>query len=262
MSKTLSKGMVSGTLNGISINSSIPCSSGNYNTNSQRTITYIVMHYTGNSKDLASSNANYFTTSGRGASAHFFVDDSNIYQSVKLKDTAWHCGASSYKHSSCRNANSIGIEMCCTAGNYKISETTKTNAAYLCARMCKLIGISSSQVDTYVLRHYDVTGKNCPAQMAGSSNSEWTSFKKKVKEVLESNNFKGTSSSTSKSSSNNYLVRVTANKLKIRKKASKSSDVVGYITDKGTYTITQEDNGFGKLKSGVGWINLSYTKKV
>ena len=28
------------------------------------------------------------------------------------QNIAWHCGASSYKHLECRNANSIGIEMC------------------------------------------------------------------------------------------------------------------------------------------------------
>lgn len=122
------------------------------------------MHYTGNSKDTAKANANYFSGAGRNASAHFFVDNEEIYQSVELRDTAWHCGARSYKHGSCRNANSIGIEMCCTAGNYRISDKTKENATYLCAFLCKMLGISAGGVDTYVLRHYDVTGKNCPAQ--------------------------------------------------------------------------------------------------
>jgi N-acetylmuramoyl-L-alanine amidase CwlA len=69
--------------------------------------------------------------------------------------------------------------MCCTAGNYKISSTTIKNAAHLCAHLCKLLGISASQVDTYVLRHYDVTHKQCPAQMSNSANDpDWISFKK------------------------------------------------------------------------------------
>ena len=237
MSKTISKGFISGKINGISVNSSIPCSSGNYNNAASRTIKYVVMHYTGNSKDTAKSNATYFKTSGRNASAHFFVDDSNIYQSVELRDKAWHCGASSYKHASCRNTNSIGIEMCCTAGNYKISDTTKKNAAYLCAYICDMVGITSSQVDTYVLRHYDVTGKNCPAQMAGSDNAEWTAFKKTVKNIL-----KGETTTTTPST---------------------SSKLPTYTTGK-TYTLQKEvyvRKGAGTSYAKVGYSNLTANAK-
>ena len=59
-----------------------------------------------------------------------------------------------------------------------------------------------------------------------------------------------------------YLVKVTASALNIRKGAGTSYPVVGCIGDKGTYTIVAEDNGWGKLKSGAGWISLAYTKRV
>ena len=39
-------------------------------------------------------------------------------------------------------------------------------------------------VDTYIIRHYDVTGKNCPAQFAGSNNADWQAFKNRIKEGL------------------------------------------------------------------------------
>ena len=71
--------------------------------------------------------------------------------------------------------------MCCS-GNYHVSERTKANAAALTAELCKLLGISG--VDTYVLRHYDVTGKSCPRQMAGKNNAEWEAFKASVKALL------------------------------------------------------------------------------
>jgi N-acetylmuramoyl-L-alanine amidase CwlA len=67
---------------------------------------------------------------------------------------------------------------------HKVSDTTKKNATYLCAHICKLLGIAAGGVDTYVVRHYDVTHKNCPAQMAGSNNDEWNSFKERVKSIL------------------------------------------------------------------------------
>ena len=59
-----------------------------------------------------------------------------------------------------------------------------------------------------------------------------------------------------------YLARVTANVLNIRKGPGTNYDVVGTIQDRGTYTIVEEKNGFGRLKSGAGWISLDYVKKV
>ena len=180
------------TIHGMKVNTSIKCSSTNYQTTSNRNVEYIVIHYTGNAKkDTAVNNAKYFQGTNRKASAHFFVDDTSIYQSVDLKDSAWHCGASNYRHARCRNINSVGIEMCCTAGNYTVSSKTQENTAYLCARLCKLFGISANEVDTYVLTHHSVTGKSCPKQYVMYP-EQFVSFKNMVKDIL----IKGAVSST------------------------------------------------------------------
>lgn len=198
MAKKISTSFITDKINGIQVNSSLKCNSDNYTNLSSRDVEYIVMHYTGNKKDTAKNNANYFTSPNRDASAHFFVDDSNIYQSVELKDRAWHCGTSNtYYHATCRNSNSIGIEMCCTAGNYKISTKTQQNAAFLCAHLCKMIGVTAAQVDTYVVRHYDITHKNCPAQMVSDAD-EWRTFKIMVKNILNTGNVAGTVKATKK----------------------------------------------------------------
>lgn len=64
-----------------------------------------------------------------------------------------------------------------------------------------------------------------------------------------------------------YLVKVTASVLNVRKEPTTASAVTTQIKDKGVYTIIAESTGtgatkWGKLKSGVGWISLDYTKKV
>ncbi len=67
-----------------------------------------------------------------------------------------------------------------------------------------------------------------------------------------------------------YLVKITTDGLNIRSEpstAGKNRTVVGCITDRGVYTIVQEADGpgatkWGKLKSGLGWISLDYTKKI
>ena len=59
-----------------------------------------------------------------------------------------------------------------------------------------------------------------------------------------------------------YKVKVTAYALNVRAGAGTSYKVNGVIRDQGVYTIVEEKNGFGKLKSGKGWISLAYTQKV
>lgn len=66
-----------------------------------------------------------------------------------------------------------------------------------------------------------------------------------------------------------YQVKVICDSLNIRKTPNwKASDIVGAITDRGTYTIIAETEldgtTFGKLKSGKGWISLGgrYVKRV
>lgn len=59
-----------------------------------------------------------------------------------------------------------------------------------------------------------------------------------------------------------YIVRINASALNIRKGPGISYGIAGCIRDRGVYTIVNESNGWGKLKSGAGWISLKYTKKI
>lgn len=59
-----------------------------------------------------------------------------------------------------------------------------------------------------------------------------------------------------------YKVKVTVSALNVRAGAGVNYKVNTVIRDKGVYTIVEEKNGWGKLKSGAGWISLYYTKKV
>ena len=65
-----------------------------------------------------------------------------------------------------------------------------------------------------------------------------------------------------------YLVEVTAADLNIRKGPGTNYGKTGKFTGKGVFTITEEragtgsNRGWGKLKSGVGWISLDYVKRL
>jgi N-acetylmuramoyl-L-alanine amidase CwlA len=264
MAQTINTGFITNKINGITINTSLKCNASNYTNATDRNISYIVMHYTGNSKDTAKANANYFTGANREASAHFFVDDTSIYQSVELRDVAWHCGTKgTYYHKYCRNNNSIGIEMCCTAGNYKISSKTQKNAAYLCAEMCRTLGITAGQVDTYVLRHYDVTHKMCPAQMAGGANKEWTAFKQMVKDILSE-----TTTSTHKTTTTSVDFKVGEQvKLTAGAVYTNGKTVPTWVIGQKLYVRKINNNGnitVSLLKIGAitGVVNKKYLQKI
>lgn len=158
----------------------IPANRDNYTKGRVQNIKYIVLHYTANNGDTAEGNCNYFASSGRNASAHYFVDENNIYQSVADMDTAWSVGSSSYVHGICRNSNSISVEMCSrldSYGNYYIKEETISNAVKL---FTVLMGKYNVPVEN-ILRHYDVTGKKCPEPFVRNI-SQWTAFKKRLEE--------------------------------------------------------------------------------
>jgi len=55
-------------------------------------IRYLVIHYTGNDGDTAANNAAYYQRTVVRASAHYFVDDTDIYRSVPELRTAWAVG--------------------------------------------------------------------------------------------------------------------------------------------------------------------------
>lgn len=144
-------------------------------------IAYIAVHYTGNLGDTAKNNADYFA---RGvvtppASAHYFVDETEVWQSVPDDHAAWHVGASKYYHPACRNANSIGVEICMQDKQGRLRQASIDRAAALVRELMQRYSIPIERV----VRHYDVTHKLCPAPMV-SDPALWESFRAKLTEEV------------------------------------------------------------------------------
>lgn len=160
----------------------IPCHPANYRAGRSERIRYIVLHYTGNNGDSAEDNCRYFAGTAlegdKKASAHYFADENSVFQSVEDGDTAYHCGAVKYIHPICRNANSIGIEMCSrqdSDGDYYIKPETVERTAELTKSLMKRYDIPVENL----LRHADVTGKECPRPWVRDGEL-WQSFLKDV----------------------------------------------------------------------------------
>lgn len=233
-------------------------------------IKYIVIHYTGNDGDTDENNGKYFKNNIVKASAHYFVDDDSITQSVPDNYVAWSVGGSKYSNASktgggkfykiCTNTNSISIEICDDVRNGVIYPSAKTIANAL--ELTKHLMNKYSVPKENVIRHFDVTGKFCPAYWAGTSakNEKWkTEFWDKLADSGKKPPLvKPTTPITFKP----YLVRITASVLNVRKGAGTGYGIATTVKKNQVYTIVDEKNGWGKLKSGAGWIKLSYTKKV
>lgn len=130
-----------------------------------RAIDRIVVHFTATLAS-ARNNATYFSRNeGQGASAHYFVDDitPEIYQSVAEGDTAWHAGDWQM------NCRAIGIEVVSAGEDFSDVEVDKLS--WLVQRLMDKYGIGAAGV----IRHYDVTGKRCPAPYVAAS--KWAALK-------------------------------------------------------------------------------------
>lgn len=155
--------------------------SSNYQKNRSQPIQWIVLHYTANNGDTAKNNADYFARqAGIKASAHYFVDADEIWQSVRDTDIAWHCGTTGTYYNGCRNANSIGIEMVSRIdanGNYYIEDGVVEKARELVKYLMNKYNVPIERV----CRHYDVTHKSCPEPWVRNP-TLWTNFKKRLEE--------------------------------------------------------------------------------
>lgn len=158
-----------------------PCHPDNYRKGRKQAVKYLVIHYVG-AKGDAMNNAKYYgTTPGTKASAHYFVGHGpspEIWASVAEWDTAWHVGAKRYTHLDCRNENAIGVELCChqnAAGTWYFDPETVDMAVELCRDIVARYGITKDRV----LRHYDVTGKICPAPFVNDPGA-WDDFLDRV----------------------------------------------------------------------------------
>lgn len=159
-----------------------PCNAANYQRGRALPVSYLVLHYVG-ALGGARDNARYYGSAVVGASAHYFVGHgpgAAVYASVAEADTAWHCGRADgkYRHPSARNANSIGIELCChqdKAGRWYIDRETVAAAVELARDIVARYGI----LEANVLRHYDVTGKLCPRPWVEDT-AAWEDFKARL----------------------------------------------------------------------------------
>ena len=135
---------------------------------------YIVIHNTDNFNRTADAKAHARAQHDgnlSGMSAHYYVDDSGVYQALPHGRGAWHVGVNygGKLFGTVNNRNSIGIEMCVNTGyDY---EKAFQNTVWLTKRLMQELGICTD----HVVSHYDVCAKKCPSQIR--AHGDWARFK-------------------------------------------------------------------------------------
>lgn len=137
----------------------------------------IVIHYTANPGTTAQQNRDYFAglanTGETSASSHFIIGISGeIIQCVP-------CSEISYA-SNDRNKDTIAIECCIADETGKFSDATYQSLVELTTW---LMGRYSLQAED-VIRHYDVTGKNCPKYFV-ENEAAWKAFRKDLESRIK-----------------------------------------------------------------------------
>lgn len=129
-----------------------------------RAIDGMAVHYTATSAS-AHNNLVYFSRAGAQASAHLFVDkDGGIRQSVRFEDTAWAVG------NFAENQRTVSVEVVSAGEDFTEAQITALADIYQYLRAT--YGI------TRVIRHYDVTGKRCPAPYVDAG--KWAALKARI----------------------------------------------------------------------------------
>ena len=129
----------------------------------------IVIHYVGNPNSTAQQNRDYYANPSSDVSSHFVIGlKGEIIQCIPL-----HEKSSASNH---RNKDTISIEVCHPDESGMFTDASYQSLVKLTTWLCEICGLDSSDV----IRHYDITGKQCP-QYFVTHEDTWEQFLKDVK---------------------------------------------------------------------------------
>lgn len=217
---------------------------------------------------------NVFAPTSRQASSNYGIgSDGRIAMYVEEKDRSW-CTSNR-----ANDMRAVTIEVANDGGantGWHVSDKALASLVKLCADICKRNGIKkliwttnksdrmNHQNGANMTVHRDYATKSCPGDYLYSLHG-WIA--QEVNKILDS---ASGSEETPKpvqsgSSFKPYTVMITAHMLNVRKGPGTNYGVATTVRKGEIYTIVAEakngDTVWGKLKSGAGYISLSYTKR-
>ncbi|MCD8336243.1 MAG: N-acetylmuramoyl-L-alanine amidase [Lachnospiraceae bacterium] len=262
------------------------------------TVKGLMLHSVGCAQPSASVFIkNWNKASYTSACVHAFIDgnDGTVYQTLPWNRRGWHCGKGTSGSSA--NDTHIGVEMCepgsityTSGANFTVSDAadakavakrTYEAAVELFAYLCQKYSLDPT-ADGVIISHAEGYSRGVasnhadPAHLWKGLGLSYTmdTFRAAVKAAMGTASTETSSENAGSSSSGNsssgttisesslpavpFSVKVLISDLNYRGQPSMNGTVKGQ-TGKGTFTITEVSGGWGKLKSGAGWIYLLNT---
>ena len=138
----------------------------------------IVVHYTANPGSTAQQNHDYFEglkdSQSTKASSHFIIGlDGEVIQCIPSSEWAYA--------SNDRNRDTLSIECCHPDESGQFTDATYQSLVQLTGWLCHRFDLSAEDV----IRHYDVTGKDCPKYFVEHEDA-WVQFRQDVQEYADS----------------------------------------------------------------------------
>lgn len=216
----------------------------------------IVMHWTANAGATASNHKRYFQNIKNYASAHIFIDRIESICIIPLNEVAFHANERTNKvkeleastlvyPSGDANLSTIGIEMCVEKDG-TIHRETIQKSEDVAVELCKKYGLNPK---TDIVRHYDVTGKNCPAPWVADP-KQFTAFKNNVDARVNPKPTKKpvskpVSTASKEKAIGSVLIEVAS--LNIRKSADFDAKIVGTAVKKSKFPVYEKKDGLFRI---------------
>lgn len=213
----------------------------------KKPIRKITIHHMAGNLTVEQCGAVFAPTSRRASSNYGIGTDGRIGMYVEEKDRAW----TSSSPDNDNQAVTIEVANNTLGPNWTVSDKAMVSLIDLCVDICKRNGIQrlnfTGDKTGNLTMHCYFKSTLCPGPYL---KSKFPYIASEVNKRLGA-----------EAAPEPFIVQITASSLNVRKGPGTSYAVAQTVSKGQVFTIVQQQGGWGKLKSGAGWISLKYTAR-
>lgn len=213
----------------------------------KKPIRKITIHHMAGNLTVEQCGAVFAPTSRKASSNYGIGTDGRIGMYVEEKDRAW----TSSSPDNDNQAVTIEVANNTLGPSWTVSDKAMTSLIDLCVDICKRNGIQrlnfTGDKTGNLTMHCYFKSTLCPGPYL---KSKFPYIASEVNKRLGA-----------EAAPEPFIVQITASSLNVRKGPGTSYAVAQTVSKGQSFTIVQQQGGWGKLKSGAGWISLKYTAR-
>lgn len=213
----------------------------------KKPIRKITIHHMAGNLTVEQCGAVFAPTSRRASSNYGIGTDGRIGMYVEEKDRAW----TSSSPDNDNQAVTIEVANNALGPNWTVSDKAMVSLIDLCVDICKRNSIQrlnfTGDKTGNLTMHCYFKSTLCPGPYL---KSKFPYIASEVNKRLGA-----------EAAPEPFIVQITASSLNVRKGPGTSYTVAQTVSKGQVFTIVQQQDGWGKLKSGAGWISLKYTAR-